>query len=442
MLEIIFSIFYVFLFAISFYKKKYVLFILPIFVFCYPNKLSFINIGDGFGLDDIFILFHFGLAIVSRKPKFSHIIEIRHWRLLNLMIFLTYVVTNLVGYGADSFSNFVLMDFVKSALLFAYTYFICIIYCSSINRQEQIRSGKIALIIATVFQSIIAILVYHYTSSFSFFYDSTEVLLSGDVAFRAVGSLKGPWELGGFLAIGYVLIYTELVFGRKSSRLLTIMLVFGLLFTIYALVISTSRASWLFVLASTIVLFFKKPSKQLFYSFILVIVSFLLFQNYLDRVGELIMHRFLQTTASNNGALDNSSEERFIIWNKLYNNYDFTYALFGYGWQNFIRVFKTTPHNGFLSCFLAGGIIGTFVYFKFFYFIWKNQVVKVTRKFSNVNFGIPAIMAGLFVFSITTDTLFTNSVFKMLTIVGTLSVHDYVFKLSAGMNLVEPERNI
>lgn len=423
-MELIFCFVYIILFFLSLLKKETRLFIFPIFFFCYPNKSSYINIGMGFGLDDIFILSHLFISIFDFKyNKYVNANkEIKNWKLINLIILLIYILSNILGFLVDNLRNFIFLDYFRTTLLFSYTYFICLIYIENCRNIENIRSAKLGLIIASVYQAIIAYLVFYNPVSFSFFFDSNELLLGGDIAYRAVGSLKGPWELGGFLAIGFILILSELFDKKvKMKKFELFLLIFSLMVILFSIVLSTSRASWLLVAGALLVFTIQNPSKILFYSVPVILLGILLFSDQVDQVIGMVFHRIEYTTSSSSG-LDNSSMERFIIWERLSKEFNIFYSMTGYGWQNFIKIFGTTPHNGYLSAFLGSGIIGLLIYYKFFKKIYSLSSKRFEQK---VSFGVIPIFIGLSIYSLTTDTLFTAAVFKVLTIIGTLVVMNY-----------------
>lgn len=421
MSELILTALYLFLFIFSFYKKNYLFLALPIFVFCYPQNLNYINTSWGFGLDDLFILSHFLLTLSVNSN--SNYPLLKRWKLINLGILVIFLFSNISGFAVDDFTNFHFLSFFKAAALFSYAYFICIIYCAKIISIKDIHQAKMYLIFAVFIQCLIAIAVYFFTEKFSFYYDSTDILKSGDVTFRAVGSLKGPWELGGVLSIGYVLVHTEIMSASKKTIWKQIYLGAILTLILYTVILSYSRASFLFILFSTLILLRRNPIKQLLFGLIIFIPVFLLFHEIFEAIITRLIHRLEFATKLNSGNLDNSSLSRFETWNRIFDTYNVFYFFTGYGWRNFQYYFGTTPHNGFLSLIISSGFFGLIVYYNFFKTLWQNRNVYLNYKAQEPTiFGILSIFAGLFFYSMTTDTLFTDAVFKMLTIIGSLVI--------------------
>ncbi|MDM1415684.1 O-antigen ligase family protein [Myroides odoratimimus] len=415
-MELIFTLFFVFLFLIAILKRKTFVWIFPIFVLCYPHNSNMLNFG-GVGLDKFLVLFGFFIFRKNNNISLTH----KKWMTLLFCIWFLDVFSNLVGYFIDDFENFRYEIYLKGLLLSIFNLCIVFLYIRII-RNKEVENVVNSLILACTVQALFGVLLYYNHNMFSFLYNSSEHLISGETTLRAVGTTKGPWELGGLLAFGYVLVLFCLVKYRLGlkGRLIYIS---SFIIILLALILSMSRAGWLFVFVSTLVLFVYNIKKMTGFLLILFLFSAVFLVSYLESFIDLINHRVLYTFKFNSGRLDNSSQTRLDLWEYFLSKFEWAYIFFGYGWQNLIAKFGTSTHNSFLSLFLSTGLFGLVLYFKYF------KILFIEYFKYNIKEVLPysILIVGFFFYSLTTDAFFTQSVMYMLNFLGCIIVN-YTYK--------------
>lgn len=406
-MEFLFGVFFLTLFLIALFKHSFFVWILPIFVLCYPHNSSLLNIG-GVGLDKLLIF----LGVIKYFNKNSYTYLQRKWLRILFYLFFLQIFSNFFGYFIDDFENFNQELYLKGLVITIYNLVLIFLYIKVIAGE---RLDKIidSLVLACVLQGLFALLLYYNFSLFYFLYSSSEHLVSGATTLRAVGTTKGPWELGGLLSFGYILLLYRITNGINSKKKLLVYFL-GLVIIIAALIMSMSRASWLFVFICSSILLVINFRKMISFILPVFIILSLFFISYLESFIEIINHRVLYTFKFNSGKLDNSSQARIDLWDYFYQNFEIAYIFTGYGWQNLIAKFGTSTHNSFLSLFISNGIFGYVLYYNYFKVLFKEYFR------SNAKEYIPfvVIVIGFFFYSLTTDAFFTQSVVYMLNFIG------------------------
>ncbi len=404
-MEILIASLFILLFLISFKNSNYFLLVFPIFIFCYPENSNFISI-SGFGLDDVMIFIGFGRSVFVKD---SSTLKYR-WRVLHLSVLILFIFSNLTGYLVDDFVNFDLLLFVKSLINNFYWYAITCIYIAFSSKVSLSVILK-GIVFSVLIQAIIGIVVYYYFSEFSFFYSASDSLLEPTATLRAVGSTRGPWELGGFLVIGFLLIFKLSIDDNRYIN--KYILICSIFLIVIALILTFSRASWGFLLVGVLVILISHPIKTFKKLIFIFPILLLIGLPFLEELLSMIDHRINYTfNGSSGGELDTSSQARIDIWKMFMDKYNFGYFLQGYGWQNIKFIFGTTPHNGILSLFLSSGLFGIYIFYRIFIFLIRYEIN------SNVIPFYP-ILIGYSFYMLTTDSFFTDSVVILLNILYT-----------------------
>lgn len=390
-----FIIFYLLLFFYSFINRKIIPIALPIFLFAYPVNMPYINWG-AFGIDDLFIIASFVTSLKARGGIFDR------WVNLNTLLFLIYSFGAFIG--VLTVDNYSIIDFFKSTL----QYFYLLIIVINIKKNSDLWTNfYIGLLFAVFIQSLFAIILYVQPLAFSYIADISAYIIDNSV-FRASGTFKGPWDLGGVLVITVLFLYYFL--DTIKGKCVIVLQVITLILAVYAIVLTNSRSSWLFFITSMPIIFFKQKVKYLY-----LFVSICFFVSFFFDYSLIFQHIDSRINYTFDGnSLDSSSQARLDIWYDILSKISFPYLLIGCGSVYFFSMFNHTPHNSYLAILCYSGLLGLIVFLRYFYFVFTIFIKTRYRVF------IISLILGFSLFSLTVDSLYTPAIIHVLSFVLSL----------------------
>lgn len=406
-------IFYLLLFVVSFFNVKIRAFATPIFTFVYPKQLSALKFGDA-DLSMIF-LFIVGVKLIIEKRQRHLCNSQKRWYDSLLLYFIVIYI------GTQLFSLFFIpgseyMNCLKSIIEGILCCFAVLTMYFILVEDKNYDYLIIGLFFSILLESVVAIGLMINFDAFSMFYSGKEF---NDISsyFRATGTFNGPWALGGFLSIAIIFIFYYL-FLQKCNNLLKIFLIIASCLSVYALILTGSRAGWLLLTIGIIYLAARGNTviiKGLLYMVVVSIIAISYWGNW-DEISFLVSHR-IENTYNNNvtGGIDGSSLERVHIWEKVIENYNPMYLITGYGIRNAYNIFGSTTHNSFLSLFIYCGIIGYYIIIKFLH----EGFILVRKNSIDAQRFFVATLMGVGAYCLSADLLFDIRVFSLLLIVLT-----------------------
>ncbi|PKR77812.1 hypothetical protein CEY16_07740 [Halalkalibacillus sediminis] len=289
---------------------------------------------------------------------------------LTIMIFLYVIFTIFV----DLINNFIyptstvsiLRTFVYSLIpLMAFllgSYFNNRLNKNLVNKLILITGfGQVLIGIAQVYNKPFRIASLTYYSDFEKYNYGFEAWEVG----RIVGTIGNPNTFGVFVVIFITYILTTLLSNYKYSTKYNIILIFILLTSSYAIILSQSRTAYLLLAVSVVLSLLLSKINILIKSMLLlaVVLSFILiFTNSL-----LGTQRFLAENTSTLGG-------RIHIWTTFIENHlsPFTIQnLFGYGFF-YVRDIGKAVDNYYLQLVLQYGLIGLLLYLNIFLYAIKS----------------------------------------------------------------------
>lgn len=401
-MSIIATIAYIALFLASIINTRIMAFAIPIFTFVYPSQLSTLSFGDA-NLSRIFIIIAF-----FKSFSFSSELVSKQWQKAIAVFYI----------GINAYTQIISIPFipatdyyncVKALIDVALCGLATIVMIRFFTNKKYNRHLLVGLFVAIAFESIIAIGLIFYNETFSIYYCGKEF---EDISsyYRATGSFNGPWALGGFLSMSIILLINY--FSKASGLIEKWLIIINMLLCIYALALTQSRASWLFLAVSIVFLLIRRDRHFLKISLWLVIAAIIAINFWADwsNFAEIVQHRFEYTydNAETHG-LDNSSAERLMIWDKILSNYDFSFFITGYGIRNAYQIFGSSGHNAYLSILVNNGLIGIIILFCFFR---KMSKILSVLNSNNRNY-IYALLLGIASYSLTADLIYTSSLLTM-----------------------------
>lgn len=422
-METIVLLLYVVLFVGSIINLRIMVFSVPLFAFVYPNHLDFLMFGD-VNLSMIFVIIC-GTKLLLDK-NFSKGTD-RNWE-QNLVSFILMLSMSSQILSLVFIENSEYYNCFKSIVEIAFSLIVLVFMSRSLTNPYLVNAFIWGLIISVLLEAIVAIGLLNDFSTFSMYYKGKD-MDSIDLYYRATGTFKGPWALGGFLSISIVLIFYIQSCVIQNNITIKILSIVTIIFALYALILTFSRAGWLLLVVSFVyLLIFSniKTRKTLSYIFIVTFIVFVLEMDW-DSISSMVLGR-VENTYNNNvtGGMDNSSLDRIQIWDKIVNNYNPLYALTGYGIRHAFHVFGSSAHNSFLSLFVNNGIIGICLFCKFL----RKTMMLNRNSATQSRVFLKALLLGMGVYSLTADLIYSNEVAT----IGLLSLCIF-YKLPLHLNI-------
>lgn len=400
-METIVAIVYLTMFFLGLSSRKYLALFLPVFSFCFPVGAEYLNYGE-IGLYIIFIILAFFIFYVSKRhvPEFKFV---RAWRRSTVQYFVIIGLLSLLL--SVLFAPQTMISAGKDGVLWILYLLVFLLYsdlCGSAEHREYVIGG---FMFAAAFQSIVTIGLLRDFDTFHVFYDGKDMSEIGEY-WRGSGTFKGPWDLGGYLALSIVMFLMAFdVTGKKVVRLL----LYGVIgICLYALALTLSRASWLMLLAAVfyILYFYKKKIFSIAVPLLLLVIVFASAIDF-DAIADQVSHRIVYSYQNQEtGGIDNSTLARLDIWDKMIHNYSGAYFLTGYGIKYAFLVFGSTSHNTFLSLLMYGGLIAVW-----FVVLWVKKLIWISRRLpKRSRVFIQALLLSAMLYGLTADILYNLKV--------------------------------
>ncbi len=329
------------------------------------------------------------------------------------LFFIICLVSFFINYSSYIDPNIGIYKIIKLAefiLLFIFV-------IKNINTKKTIITTGLIIVLAGIFQAMIAIGQYLLQQSLMLKSLGEPMILpvlpnvakivldNGKVLIRAYGTFPHPNVLAGFLIVSMlftiaIIFYKcrDFALDKPKTRLLTILLSFGLIIQFIAFVFTFSRTAWLAFIISLVIFFiltrksfpkiFKNISSNKFYHPLLIIILAIIF---------IIISQWPQITSR--ASIEDQHGDRAISNRVFYNQISFNMIkkapFLGIGYGNFtpqmenfteqqIEWWQYQPaHNIYLLIASETGIIGllTFICFLFtifyllFSFAWSLSTV-------------------------------------------------------------------
>ena len=393
---------YLVMFFLGLSSRKYLALFLPVFSFCFPVGLESLNYGE-VGLYVIFILLAFVIFSVFKRRgpelKFAGV-----WRRSTVQYFLIIGLFSLLL--SVLFAPHTVISAGKDGVLWVLYLMVFLLYsdlCGSAEDREYVIGG---FMLAATLQSIVTIGVLRDFNTFYMFYDGKDLNEMAGEYWRGSGTFKGPWDLGGYLALSIVMFMMTFDVTRKKIVRLLLYGVIGV--CLYALALTLSRASWLMLLAAVIyILYFYK--KKVFSIVVPLLLLVIIFASAIDfnGIADQVSHRIIYSYQNQEtGGIDNSTLARLDIWDKIIHNYNVVYFLTGYGIKHAFLVFGSTSHNTYLSLLIYGGLIAvSFVVY------WIRKLIWISKKLPRQSrIFIRALLISAMLYGLTADILYNLKV--------------------------------
>lgn len=208
----------------------------------------------------------------------------------------------------------------------------------------------------------------------------------------------------------------------KLFRYSLILNIFVIVLSLYNLLLSGSRTSYLGLLVFLTVFFIQKPSKSFFFV-IVVVMSFFIISNYnidmvemVDKTFENRVENKMSLDEDENvvvGLYDDLGSGRMQLAMRFFENYKENYYFIplGTGFNNRM-LFSTSPHNMYLTLIRDVGIIGLF-----FYLMWLLSLLFIKK---NTNFNILRVAIISIVFSMIVTLFFGEHLYIFRPLFGLL----------------------
>lgn len=373
----------------------------------YPHALTKDLLPFNIGFDDIFVAFVFLATFLRRAATGEFRFGKWGWFILTYWLLLVFSSFYGLAYTNIEFAvGFITKEAVKNSTV-AMVAFI-VVY--GVDESDQIPRLVRWFFIAIIGLSVLAILQYFFPEMAAPFYQA-EYMGAGEEVWRATGTTRGPWEIGGVLGVSIILCTALLVLGRGIiSRPLPIVCA---IVSLVAIILSRSRAGWLFMVTGvlTILILSKKPVTTLVVVAIIASITLLF-----PILSEIFVERVEQTGTL--GSLSDSVTARFMIWKKMLTNISIGSIIVGIGRIGAYARYGHSAHNYYIAVLVETGIIGIFYFILLALSLWR-------RTWTNIRFtqnptilalwkGIFAVNVGVLFYSIPVETLDVDLVAKAL----------------------------
>jgi len=388
---------------------------------CYPHAATEEVLPLNIGFDDLYVSVLFVIVLIRRQLDEQRV-RFGRWGALVLSFWLISLISNLVGMlllPQVAGPVPILKDTLKQ-ITFP---FVALIVLNAVTTPEQIRQLVRWLLIGCIGLSVVAILQWFMPYQVAAFYHSQQ-FAPGERVIRATGTTRGPWELGGVLALAVIMSVSLLTIGGGIVRRLVPLLCAG--FGFFALILTTSRASWLFLLCGVLVVLVvgKRPIRGLI---VVGLVASLLIV--FPMLLETVQYRVEYTGSLQ--SLDHSSRTRLDIWRHILGQLDFGSILLGVGSLGAFSKYQYTPHNYYIAIITQYGLAGV-VYFVVLGTALVRRILMNMRREQNrdnaaIWKGILATTLGFLAYSLTADSLNTDLIAKAMFFCWSfLYLRDYV----------------
>jgi O-antigen ligase len=386
----------------------------------YPHALTQDLLPYNIGFDDLFVAFVFVVTLV--RCLLVGQFRFGTWGLFVLTFWFLNVISTFYGVAYENigFMGGIALKYVMKRSTIAMVAFIVLNGVEDLNQLPRVARW---FLISSIGLSILAILQFYYPEIVAPFYQLQRVTAGGEV-WRATGTTRGAWEIGGVLGVSIIISIAFLVLARGViSRPLAMVCA---MLSVVAIILSRSRSGWVLVSvgAFTILALSKKPVTAIIMVAVVgsIIVAF-------PFLAEMTVERVEDTRTF--GGWSESVAWRFRIWKIMLTNITFGSGIIGVGRMGAFARYGYSAHNLYVSALAETGVVGVCYFILLAISLWR-------RTWSNIsleqNLRLMAIWKGIFVvniailfYSIPVDTLDVDLVAKVLFFFWSfLYLRDYV----------------
>lgn len=329
-------------------------------VLAYPHRLTYGKLPMNAGFDDLFILATAACWFVFGKPK-----SVGRIGILALLFLGIYVLGEMSGFLLSG--GGLVSASLKSILKMSVKVAFCLVIVSSISKTSDARGLFLSFAIGMCMAALVAMADWAKVPWAKWFYvvasEEQEIL-----RFRACGAFISPGAAGYNLGLATILVGHFVVHrGAAVTRALSLGACVLLLGTMIAAGSRTAFVSMAAVMMTMLVL-----SRHRFLvagCILLAVVTFAALPSYRAAVNQMIS-RTTEQSSSEQGLVGGSGRGRAIISALKSAGPEILFAGMGEtqfaarGWY---------AHNGFVSFFVAFGLIGLTWLLFMFYFIWSDS---------------------------------------------------------------------
>ncbi|MBW8000409.1 MAG: O-antigen ligase family protein [Planctomycetes bacterium] len=326
-------------------------------LYCYPHWLLFGKLPMNIGLDDVFIVCLFVGSLIKGGNK----IQVK-WPLIMAFLFWVIFVLGDVSSVVTGHLKMALawQQWLKSLGTIFFVYSLCVTMTTPKQIQRAIYSFLFGAILGSI--SIIYYTLFPYT------YNPFQIpywVLGQDAHLRqTIGAFGDTALAAGVLGFAILIGYFYIRLAKDRLKRPVILIVTGIL--VFALVLSTARKGWLFVMIP--VVFSTLFSKQRTLGILLlggitliVAAAYTYFSVFSERVAWMVWQA--------GGDVQDVTSGRFVIWMEHLSHPKISWLFCGEGfaiWEG-LHV-----HNNFLGILMGMGLAGVV--------LWTVNYVKVFKK--------------------------------------------------------------
>ncbi len=377
---------------------------LNLFIITFPITLQFMG-RDALttGTLLIFLLFIWNMTTLKSQQRYNkntkNVCNITAILVLIAIIGVTTKTPS--GYYGTAIRHFI--NFYSSVIIFMIV--IQTAYLKEIenNYEEYIEKILSLLILICTLHILLSILLYIYPNIqyiFKIFFHRTQTHLGNHISKnggfeRATSIFTGGEELGELLAILTPFYFYKAFKNNKFVLLLPILFI--------GLMISGTRSAAILAIIESIVFFlFTRSNKFLVKK--LVIVAFVLFflvigWNFISSIIGILINRFHESSMNiRNEAEFSTIMNRGPIWEAAWDTTWRTFSLLGHGpiQASALGMNGGMPnfHCLYLSLLFQYGIIGFFIFIRFFIFLYQSLILKL-RQLDKEHSFYPLVLANI-----------------------------------------------
>jgi O-antigen ligase len=339
-----------------------VLLLWPVLLF-YPHALMQDVLPFNIGFDDLYVAFVFIVTLVHRLARGEF--RFGKWGLFTLAFWLLIVLSSFYGTAYENIGAVGVGVVVKDVIKRSTIIMVAVIMLNGIDDFDQLLRAARWFFIGAIGLSILAILQFLYPQVVAPFYQMEKIAPGAEV-WRATGTTRGPWEIGGVLGITIVLCVSFLAISRGVlSRFIPLICA---ILSVVAIILSGSRSGWTLVAVGvfTVFIFSKRPivaTVAVISVASVIVVSPLLVEMIMTRMGRTV------TTA---GALSESATMRFTIWKETLSNITIGSTIVGLGRVGAFVRYEYSAHSSYVAALVETGIVGICYFILLGVSLWRR----------------------------------------------------------------------
>lgn len=373
----------------------------------YPHALTQDLLPFNIGLDDLFVAFVFVVTLV--RCLVGGQFRFGKWGFFVLTFWLLTVISSFYGVAYENlrFGGGIALKYVVKRSTIAMVAFIVL---NGVEDLSQLPRVARWFLISSIGLSVVAILQFYYPEIVAPFYQLERVTAGAEV-WRATGTTRGAWEIGGVLGVSIIMSIAFLVLARGViSRPLAILCA---ILSLVAIILSRSRSGWVLVAVGVFTIFVlsKKPITAIIMVAVVgsIIVAF-------PFLAEMTAERIEQ--AGTIGAWGESVAWRFRIWKIMLTNISFGSGIVGVGKMGALVRYQYSAHNYYVAVLTEMGIVGICYFILFGISMWRHMWSNIRLEQNPTALalwkGIFSVNIGMLFYSVTVEALDVDLVAKAL----------------------------